>query len=121
MKSVARLAVLGFFILSSAPVAIAADMTWPIQNRAPYEIELQFYSRSRNAVWPGGNRVWYAHPYQRITPTLHCIDGEYICYGAWPTGSHNNFWGVGRGGNQGCSSCCFNCVNGTVSGHTLNP
>src|SRR5262245_56553403 len=79
-------------LLAAASSAIAADMTWPMENRAPYEVEVQFYSRSRDAVWPGANRVWYVRPGQLINPTLRCQDGEYICYGAWPTGNNTQFW-----------------------------
>jgi hypothetical protein len=106
--------------LATAPAATAADMTWPIVNRSGFKIEVQFFSRSRNNVWPAWNRVWYAWPGQQITPTLRCRSGEYICYGAWPAGNFTSFWGVGRGGSQGCSSCCFTCQQGWVGGHTLN-
>jgi hypothetical protein len=107
-------------LLYSAPPAKAADMGWPITNRSPYAIEIQFYSRSRNAVWPPRGQVWVVQPYGNISPVLRCSDGEYICYGAWPRGSGTLFWGVGRGGAQGCSSCCFVCRPGYVGGHTLN-
>jgi hypothetical protein len=110
-----------FGLFAAASSAGAGDMTWPIENRAPYEVELQFYSRDRDALWPGANRVWYVRPGQIINPTLRCQDGEYICYGAWPTGNSTTFWGVGRNGRQGCQSCCFNCINGRVNGHHLNP
>ena len=120
-RKVAGLVLLCLAMFGAAPIAGAGDMTWPIENRAPYEVEVQFYSRDRDAMWPGNNRVWYVRPGQMIHPTLACRDGEYICYGAWPTGNSTTFWGVGRGGRQGCSSCCYNCVHGTVSGHNLNP
>ena len=121
MRKVAGLLLMVFGLLSAAQVAIAADMTWPIENRANQEVEVQFYSRDRDAVWPGASRVWYAKPGQMIQPVLRCRDGEYVCYGAWPTGNSTTFWGVGRGGSQGCQSCCYNCVNGRVNGHHLNP
>jgi hypothetical protein len=121
MRKIVGLLVVALGLLEPASIARAADMTWPIENRAPYEVEVQFYSRDRDALWPGVNRVWYVHPGQMIQPTLRCQDGEYICYGAWPTGNSRTFWGVGRGGKQGCSSCCYNCLHGRVNGHHLNP
>ena len=121
MTRVAGLLTIALGLLAAASAAIAADMTWPIENRAAYEVEVQFFSRDRDALWPGVNRVWYVKPGQVIHPTLRCRDGEYICYGAWPTGNSTQFWGVGRGGKQGCQSCCDNCVNGNVNGHNLNP
>ena len=120
----ARLAgvvMIGLGMLGGAPTGNAADMTWPMENQAPFEVELQFYGRDRNVVWPGGERVWYIRPHQLIRPTLSCNNGEYICYGAWRTGDSRTSWGVGRGGTLGCDTCCFNCVDGTVSGHNLLP
>jgi hypothetical protein len=119
MRKIGGLLMLVVALIYGTPDAKAADMSWPIVNSSSYKVEVQFFSRSRNAVWPAGGRVWYAFPGQQITPVLRCNNGEYICYGAWPAGSGTLFWGVGRGGQQGCSSCCFTCVNGYVGGHTL--
>jgi hypothetical protein len=120
MKKFAGWMTLALALRFTAPAATAEDMSWPIVNNSPFKIEIQFYSRSRGVVWPGHGQVWFAWPGQRITPTLRCVPGEQICYGAWPAGNFSSFWGVGRDGRQGCSSCCFYCQHGWVGGHTLN-
>ena len=106
-------------LLYPAPSAQAADMGWPMINSTPYKIVFKFFSRSRNAVWPGAGQVWYVWPGQKYTPVLRCQDGEYICYGAWVEGRPDINWGVGPSGNLGCPSCCYTCQFGKVAGHRL--
>jgi hypothetical protein len=55
---------LALALLFTAPGATAADMSWPIMNNSRFKIEIQFYSRARNLVWPGYGQVWYAWPGQ---------------------------------------------------------
>ena len=122
MKKIGGLAVapmLAAASLFNAPVAKAADMAWPMVNTTQFKIVFQFYSRTRSAVWPGRGQVWYVWPGQRYTPVLRCQDGEYICYGAWVEGNTSLNWGVGPGGNLGCTSCCYTCRQGYVAGHSL--
>jgi hypothetical protein len=111
--------VLAVALFFTAPAAKAADMTWPMVNNTQFKIVFQFYSRSRSAVWPGGGQVWYVWPGQRYTQVLRCSAGEYICYGAWVEGNSSINWGVGPGGNLGCSNCCYTCTQGNVAGHNL--
>src|SRR5688500_17804367 len=61
---------LALALLFTAPGATAADMSWPIMNNSRFKIEIQFYSRARNLVWPGYGQVWYAWPGQNDHPDL---------------------------------------------------
>lgn len=101
---------------ATAPGTASADVVeYNMANRTNHTVSLKFYSRSRNAVWPGASRVWVLLPQRRYTFRLRCFRGEKICYGAWPRGGrYRGFWGVYRG-NRGCSSCCFRCRNGYVN------
>ena len=36
-----------------------------------------------------------------------CIDGSGT--GAWVRGDSSSFWGTGKGGAEGCESCCYVC------------
>jgi hypothetical protein len=110
---------LGVAALFTAPTAKAADMGWPMVNSTQFKVVFQFFSRTRNHVWPGGGQVWYAWPGQRYTPVLRCMDGEYICYGAWVEGNTSIYWGVGPNGTYGCPSCCYTCTHGYMGGHNL--
>ena len=101
---------------TAAPRTASADVVeYNMANRTNYTVSLKFYSRSRNAVWPGARRVWVLLPQRRYTFRLRCFRGEKICYGAWPRGgSYRGYWGVYRG-NRGCRTCCFRCGNGYVN------
>jgi len=82
---------------------------WTVKSMYQYKVQIAFYSRERNHEWPGNGQAWDLNDYNNHTYTLNCRQGEKICFGAWVTGNASKFWGVGFGGKQGCSSCCFFC------------
>lgn len=96
-------------------------MIWRVRNRHSYAVELRFYSKTRNAVWPGAGKVWVLRDEDVHRYTLDCQPGEKICYGAWVSGRSSTYWGVGQSGNDGCGSCCFTCSNQVTPIMNLNP
>lgn len=103
-------------------LAEAAQLQWSFDNRASGRINVEFYSSSRNHVWPGNNEVYYIYPRDGVrTMTLSCRQGEKICYGAWLDSNPRRYWGVGPGGQQGCRGCCYVCGGGTTQTINLNP
>jgi hypothetical protein len=87
----------------------ATQQIWTVKSMYQYKVQIAFYSRERNHEWPGNGQAWDLNDYNNHTYTLNCRRGEKICFGAWVTGNASKFWGVGFGGKQGCSSCCFFC------------
>lgn len=85
------------------------SMVWQVKSNYQFRVQIAFYSRERNHEWPGNGQAWDLNDYNNHTYTLSCRRGEKICFGAWVTGNANKFWGVGFGGKQGCSTCCFHC------------
>lgn len=92
-----------------------ASMTWKMRSFDRYAVELTFYSKSRNAVWPGNGKVWVLRDFEVKNFKISCVPGERICYGAWQAGNSAKYWGVGKGGKGGCKSCCYTCVNGSTT------
>jgi hypothetical protein len=84
-------------------------MTWTVKSMYRFRVQIAFYARERNHVWPGNGQAWDLNDYNNHTYTLNCRPGEKICFGAWVTGNASKYWGVGFGGKQGCGTCCFLC------------
>jgi hypothetical protein len=89
--------------------AAAADMTWTMNSGKPYQIDMKFFSRDGDRVWPGNNDVYVLPRHATRTYTLACRPGATICYGAWPDDGPPKHWGVGRSVNNACSNCCYVC------------
>lgn len=80
--------------------------TFTITNSDRYSLGLVFYSKSGDGEWPGNGRQYILSGTK--TYNLKCTPGEKICFGAWRD-HQTTYWGVGRQGKQGCSSCCIQC------------
>ncbi len=126
MRNLGRMllvAVAGLFV---APALAAADtMVWTVTSEYPYQVQIEFFSQSRDIAWPGGSQAYSLKDSDAHTFSLNCQPGEKICYGAWPTGGdthgkYTSFWGVGLNGTEGCTNCCGICgrdnPNKTLSG-----
>jgi hypothetical protein len=90
-------------------VAEAAQMTWRLRSWDKYATNVTFYSKNRNAAWPGGSEVYVIRDFETKSFTISCYAGEKICYGAWTRGSGREYWGAGKGGKKGCKACCYTC------------
>jgi hypothetical protein len=88
-------------------------LTWEFQNDYQYTIDLKFFERSRNLVWPGRNQVYVLNDRAVRSITLSCNSGDYICYGGSESGNPKIYWGVGIDGKQGCDRCCYYCGSQT--------
>ncbi len=95
--------------IAAGTPAKADQMTWTLTSKYQYKVQVAFYSKSRNHLWPDNNEAWNLNDYAPHRFTLSCKAGEKICYGAWATGDSSTYWGVGYGGKQGCSTCCAIC------------
>ena len=98
---------------SNPPPAQAETETWQIQSTYRYQVELQFYSQDRNAVWPAGGKAFLLDDSDMHSFSLECNPGERICYGAWDVLTGNKtgrrYWGVGQNDRKGCTDCCWTC------------
>jgi hypothetical protein len=105
-----------------APSVASADvMTWKLRSFSNNAIEVAFYSQNRRTEWPGGGKVYVNRTYDTVSYPLTCIKGEKICYGAWVKGNSSRHWGMGQGGKQKCTNCCYTCGgNTTTQIHNLN-
>jgi hypothetical protein len=115
MKSSLRnIAIVLAGLIACPSLARADQMEWTITSDFDYQVQIEFYSQSRNVAWPGNGRAYPLNDYQPHSFTLNCISGEKICYGAWPTGGdthgrYRNYWGVGANNQHGCDHCCGIC------------
>ena len=111
MSRIGRLFLLaGLGAVLAAPTGSRADeMTWTLKSSYRYRVQVEFYSQSRDHVWPGGGKAWGLNDYDTHEFTLNCISGEKICYGAWVTGNSERYWGVGLNDRHTCSNCCGIC------------
>ncbi len=89
--------------------ASATTMRWKVKSLYKYKVQIAFYSSGTSRAWPGNGRAWALNDYADHFYTLSCRRGELICFGAWVTGDSAQYWGVGHGGQQGCTSCCYRC------------
>ena len=101
--------------------ASAADVTFMMQNNHPNALEVELYSQDRNHVWPGNGEVYILDDGETKQMPLSCEEGERICYGAWIMGDRNTYWGVGPGGEEACSDCCYTCTGGATETINLDP
>lgn len=124
MFSFSKLRVLGLAIAGvlAASAASAETLTFLMRNNYGTNIEVEFYSRTRSHVWPGNGQIYPLDTYGNHSYKLGCQYGEQICYGAWVAGDRNGiYWGVGPGGQYGCSNCCYTCQGGTTREIGVNP
>lgn len=109
---VAILALLSAWMLNPSSVQAETE-TWEIRSNYPFKVQLQFYSKDRDAVWPGGGKSYLLYDSKMHEFSLDCRAGERICYGAWnvATGGKTGtkYWGVGQNNRKGCSDCCWTC------------
>lgn len=98
--------------------ALAADVTFMMQNNHPNAVEVELYSQDRNYVWPGNGEVFVLDDGETKQMPLSCNEGEKICYGAWIKGDQETYWGVGPGNKEACDDCCYTCTGGSTE--TIN-
>ena len=109
MKGMRGLVLLGLFVLGAAPVA-AADVSLYVKNQRSDGVALELFSRDRDTVWPGGDKVFLIDPRARKSVPISCNQGERLCWGAWVNGNDRLSAGVGPDNDQPCDTCCFICV-----------
>ncbi len=73
-------------------------------------VALELFSRDRDTVWPGGDKVFLIDPRARKSVPIACNQGERLCWGAWVNGNDRLSAGVGPDNDQPCDTCCFICV-----------
>ncbi|RVD68408.1 MAG: hypothetical protein E5V62_31975 [Mesorhizobium sp.] len=93
-----------------ATPAQADDMSVFVRNQRSQGVALELFSRDRDTVWPGGDKVFLIRPGARKSVPISCNPGENICWGAWVNGDDQVSAGVGPDNDQPCNSCCFICV-----------
>jgi hypothetical protein len=89
------------------------QLTLLVRSLDHYAVELEFYANGRGAAWPGGDQVYPLKDSRFHEYTLNCRSGEKVCYGGWRSGNSKIYWGVGRGGREGCENCCAACGSGS--------
>ncbi len=101
------------FATGGAAPALADSITFKVRSFHKFSVDMKFYSKSRNNVWPGASSHWTIKDYSVKEYRLSCIRGERICYGAATSGSGRMSWGVGLSGKAGCKNCCWTCGGDT--------
>jgi WD40 repeat protein len=97
------------------------SITWKVQKLFEGNLSVQFYSATRQYVWPGGNNAFAIRDQADHDFRLSCVASEKICYGAWIDGyPRAKYWGTGPGGVRGCKDCCGTCDGGTYSASLAN-
>jgi hypothetical protein len=106
------LAFLSAWMLTPSSVRAETE-TWEIQSSYPFKVQIKFYSKDRNVVWPAGGQSYVLDDSKMHQFSLNCQAGERICYGAWDviTGGRTGkkYWGVGQSNSKGCTDCCWTC------------
>jgi len=97
-------------VLLLAGPAHAADMAFFVKNLRSQGVAVELFSRDRDTVWPGGDKVFLVEPGTRKSIPITCNAGERICYGAWVNGNDAISAGVGPDNDRKCDDCCFTCV-----------
>lgn len=105
---------------SSAHTQSPHNITFKFKSDYQYKVQVKFFSKDRNVVWPGGGQADNLDDSQVHDIKLNCLGGEKICYGGWVTGNAKLYWGVGADGKRGCESCCFTCNNNMTPVLRLN-
>lgn len=90
----------------------ADSVLFSVQSEYPYIVHIAFYSDDRNWIWPNGNEVYVLDDSRVHDYPLSCQYGEKICYGAWPEGRRDTYWGVGPDNGRRCTDCCYYCDGG---------
>jgi hypothetical protein len=111
----------GLAIVMTAAPAAADTLTWRVRSEYPYRVQLEFYSTTRSAAWPGDGQAYDLNDSATHTYHLECYSGEKICYGAWVTGDSTKYWGAGYGGTESCTACCYVCGAGETDVIVLRP
>ncbi|MBZ9738059.1 MULTISPECIES: hypothetical protein [unclassified Mesorhizobium] len=101
--------------------AEAADMAFFVKNLRKEPVAIELFSRDRETVWPGNDKVFLVDPGSRKSVPISCNQGERICYGAWVDGNDQISAGVGPDNDQPCDTCCFICVEHTTETIDLVP
>jgi len=119
-----RIYLLSFVVLAiffQTQILSASSVTFKVKSLYPYSVSISFYSQSRNHSWPGGSKVWILDDSKTHRYKLSCHYGEVICYGAWPRGNSDKYWGSGNNAEHACTDCCLKCTGGTGRTHVLRP
>jgi hypothetical protein len=114
------LATISLVIAPIAAMAASSNITFQMRSFSKYAVEVKFFSKNRNVVWPTSKTVYVIKNYDVAKYNLSCIQGERICYGAVVRGNSKRYWGVSTSGKQGCSNCCYVCNGGTTPINNLN-
>ena len=111
MRRIGLVFALSVFVscLFGASVGQADSLTWNVRSEHPNSIAIEFYSADSDGSWPGDGEVYLIDDDADHSYPLQCDAGETICYGAWVRGDSSSFWGTGKGGAEGCESCCYVC------------
>lgn len=89
--------------------------TFNIQSSYQYKVQIQFFSKGRDVVWPGAGKAYNLDDSAMKKFRLSCQGGEQICFGGWTTGTSSVTWGVGPNGDKGCKGCCTVCGGSPLS------
>ncbi|UVK55864.1 hypothetical protein DBIPINDM_002428 [Mesorhizobium sp. AR02] len=114
-----RMSVLAALVCTNS--AQAADMAFFVKNLRKEAVAVELFSRDRETVWPGNDKVFMIDPNSQKSVPLSCNQGERICYGAWVDGNDQISAGVGPDNDQPCDNCCFICVEHTTETIDLVP
>jgi hypothetical protein len=115
IKAILAAGVLAGLTLGAAAPAQADSITFKVRSFHKFSVDMKFYSKSRNNIWPSATSHWTIKDFNVKDYKLTCVRGERICYGAATSGSGRMSWGVGLSGKAGCKNCCWTCGGDTTT------
>ncbi len=98
------------FGLSGSSLA-QSTLTFRMLSEHPDDLEVVFYSDDRKGFqWPPSGRIYELDDADEVSRfKINCLGGERICYGAWVADRPKVSWGVGKGNQFKCKTCCYKC------------
>lgn len=96
----------------------ADRVTFRFNKSYPGTVYVRLYSLDREQIWPASGKAYAIEDYGVQDISVQAKPGERICYGAWVSGSRDDFWGAGKRGAkpEGVSKTdIFTCDGGTTS------
>lgn len=96
------------------------SLEWNISKGFDRNLGLQFFSQSRNWVWPSSRRQYTLTDLETHQFRINCEPGERVCFGAWLDGrSRQRVWGVGTKNKRACKTCCGVCGRGPFTSNLV--
>ncbi len=105
---------------SGPPPTDSRKMTLHVQNSCTNNVWVAFYDRTNGDAWPSSTGYWTINKGETLDETISCQHGDTVAFGAAINGDNSaGYWGVGYGGQLGCTACAYTCEDGDTTPFNL--